>query len=413
MSVSRRNIVLGLGALGLAACQGGVTGPVGVSPAASNWPTTPNAGFDAWVGAFRARATAKGVSDATLNAAFRGAGFIPSVVDRDRNQFQRRRSLEDYLAIAASDERVTKGRAALTRNASLLGQIEMRYGVPKQVVAAIWGMESKFGERRGDVPVISALATLAYDGRRASFFENQLIAALQILQAGDVSPRNMRGSWAGAMGHTQFIPTTFRAYAVDFTGDGRRDIWGDDPTDALASTAAYLKASGWKAGQPWGTEVTLPGDFAGGLGRGTKRTSAQWAALGVRNAGGGSLPNAGEGSILRLQAPGTPAFLVFKNFNVILRYNNSEKYGLGIGHLSDRISGTAGLRGDFGPDEHGLTLAGRKDLQRRLGQKGFDAGSPDGVVGDKTTAAVRAYQQARGLPVDGIASAALLRHLRA
>ncbi len=413
MLVSRRNIVLGLGALGLAACQGGVTAPIGATAAAPQWPTVPNAGFDVWVGAFRNRATARGISPATLDAAFRGVGFIPSVVDRDRNQFQKRRTLEDYLAIAASEERVTKGRAALVRHGALLGRIEARYGVPEQIVTAIWGMESKFGERRGEVPVISALATLAYDGRRASFFENQLIAALQIVQAGDVSPRNMRGSWAGAMGHTQFIPTTFRAYAVDFTGDGRRDIWSDDPTDALASTAAYLKASGWQAGQPWGTEVTLPQDFAGGLGRGTKRTSAQWAALGVRNAGGGSLPSAGAGSILRLQAPGTPAFLVFHNFNVILRYNNSEKYGLGIGHLSDRINGAAGLRGDFGPDENGLTLAGRKELQRRLGQKGFDAGSPDGVIGDKTIAAVRAYQRARGLVVDGVASATLLRHLRA
>ena len=202
-----------------------------------------NANYDAWVRGFRARAANQGISQSTLDAGFRGAGYLPGVVKRDRNQTEFNRTLEDYLAIAASDERVTKGRAAFARHRGTLSAIEAKYGVPAQIVAAIWGLESFFGERRGDVSVVAATSTLAFDGRRGQFFEEQLIAALRILQSGDISAQDLKGSWAGAMGHTQFIPTSYQSFAVDFTGDGRRDIWSDDPTDALASTAAARQSS--------------------------------------------------------------------------------------------------------------------------------------------------------------------------
>lgn len=381
MRTNRRTFLgLGLGALALAGCGSRVPAPG--TQAVEPWPTAPNPAYDRWVAAFRDRAERNGISRATLNRAFSGAGYVPAVVERDRNQTEFKRSLEDYLAIAASDERVAKGREMMQRHGPLLRQIEARYGVEPQIVTAIWGLESRYGARRGEVPAISALSTLAYDGRRGAFYEKQLMAALRILQNGDTTPARMKGSWAGAMGHTQFIPTTYEAYAVDFTGDGRRDIWSDDPTDALASAAAYLKRSGWKHGQPWGGEVGS--------------SAAAWGA-----------PKA----VIQPQVPG-PKFVIYNNFKVIKRYNNSDSYALGIGHLSDRIAGGGPLKTPFGPDENGLTLEDRKELQRRLTAKGFDAGAADGVLGSKSRAAIGAYQDRVGLPVTGEPSADLLARLR-
>jgi lytic murein transglycosylase len=372
----------------------------------------PNAGFDAWVAGFRSRALAQGVAPATFDAAFAQAGFVPGVIERDRSQTEFTRTTEDYLAIAASDERVSKGRAALARQGPTLGAIESRYGVEPQVVTAVWGMESFYGERRGDVPVISALATLAYEGRRGSFFESQLIAALKILQNGDVSPGGMTGSWAGAMGHTQFIPTSYLAYAVDFTGDGRRDIWSDDPTDALASTAAYLSRSGWRQGQPWGVEVRLPDGFSGPLGRGSTRSPSAWAAAGVRDMDGRAVPDYGPASVIAPMGRSGPAFMVFPNFAVIGRYNNAENYMIGIGHLSDRLAGGPPVRGSFPPDARGMTIADRRALQERLTARGFNTGGADGVIGARTTDAIAAYQASAGLPVTGEPSRELLASLR-
>ncbi len=372
----------------------------------------PNAGFDAWVAAFRPRAEAQGISPATFDAAFRNAGFVPGVVERDRNQTEFTRTLEDYLAIAASDERVGNGQAALRQYGPTLAQIEARYGVELQVVVAVWGLESSYGTRRGDVPVISALATLAYEGRRGAFFEQQLVAALRILQNGDTSPQGMTGSWAGAMGHTQFIPTSYLAYAVDFTGDGRRDIWSDDPTDSLASTAAYLDRSGWRQGQPWGVEVRLPPGFSGPVGRGTTRSASAWAAQGVRDMDGRPVPDHGPASILAPMGAGGPAFMIFPNFAVILRYNNSESYAIGIGHLSDRLVGGSPIRGAFPPDAQGMTIADRQELQRRLTAAGFDTEGSDGVIGPRTRAAISGYQAQAGLPVTGEPSLELLAQLR-
>lgn len=295
-----------------------------------------------------------------------------------------------------------------------LKAIEARYGVEPQVVAAVWGLESMYGTRRGNIPVISSLSTLAYEGRRASFFEDQLVAALRILQNGDVTPVRMTGSWAGAMGHTQFIPTSYLAYAVDFAGDGRRDIWDDDPTDALASTAAYFQRSGWQHGQPWGVEVALPTGFSSGLlGRGRAKSPSEWAALGVRDMNGRVVPDHAPASILAPMGLSGPAFMVFPNFSVIGRYNNAESYMIGIGHLSDRLVGGGSIRGAYPPDANGLMIADRQEIQSRLTAQGFDTGGTDGVIGNKTRSAISAWQAQAGLPATGEPSQALLVALRA
>lgn len=373
MIIGRRQFSFGLGALALAACGGpAIPGRGARAALADDLRPVANAGYDAWVTAFRSRAAAQGITDATSRAAFRSAGFLPGVVTRDRNQPESTRTLEDYLSIAVSDERVANGRQAFARHRTTLRALESRYGVDAAIITAIWGLESSYGDRRGDIPVISAISTLAYDGRRGTFFEQQLIAALRILQAGDITPERMTGSWAGAMGHTQFIPTSYLAYAVDFNGDGRRDIWSDDPTDALASSAAYLARSGWTAGLRWGSEA----------------------------ADGALQPQ-----------PGGPRFTVSANFRAIKRYNNSDLYAIGVGHLADRIAGGGPLRASFPPDANGLTKADRIALQQRLSARGFDTGGSDGVIGANTRAAIRAYQTSIGTEPTGAPSLALLRSL--
>jgi len=410
MKLTRRTVTFAIAAATLTACTGTVPTQKKAEP---QMRAVANAGYDTWVAGFRARASASGISQSTLSVAFRNAGYLPGVIERDRNQTEFTRTLEDYLAIAASDDRVSTGKTMLHKHASVLSQIEAQYGVEPNVVTAIWGLESRYGARRGNVPVISALSTLAYDGRRGAFFESQLMAALKILQNGDVSAANMTGSWAGAMGHTQFIPTSYQAYAVDFRGDGRRDIWSDDPTDALASTAAYLKRSGWTRGQPWGVEVKLPDRFnTGQTGRGTKRSPSDWAAQGVRDMNGRVVPDHGAASILIPAGAAGPAFMVFRNFTVISRYNNSTLYVIGIGHLSDRLVGGPPIRGSFPPDAQGMTIGDRRELQQRLTDAGFDTDGADGVIGSNTRAAISGYQRKHGLAVTGEPSLELLQHLR-
>ena len=409
--VSRRVLGLGMIAAGLSACVGGGAGPTGAAQAEAAPRAVPNPGFDAWVAGYRDRAAARGIPASVISDAMGFAGYLPDVIEKDRNQTEFTRTLEDYLAIAAKPERVAMGQDKLRQYGGVLRQIEARYGVEPQVVAAVWGLESFFGTRRGAVPVVSALATLAYDGRRGEFFEQQLTAALKIIANGDVSARGMTGSWAGAMGHTQFIPTSYLAFAVDFTGDGKRDIWSEDPTDSLASTAAYLSKSGWQRGLPWGGEVRLPSGFNPALlGRGKGKSAAEWAGLGVTAAGGGGVP--AGGSIIAPKGVGGPAFLLTQNFNVILRYNNAESYAIGVGHLSDRLLGRPGVQADWGPDKTGMTMADRQELQRALTAAGYDTGGTDGVMGAKTKAAISAYQQASGGTVTGEPSLELLRRLR-
>ncbi len=374
MRIGRRNLLVGAAAL-LAACAPRVPLEAAGGSSVNEWATVPDSGYDSWVASFLPRARAEGIPEATLQSAFAEAGFIPAVIERDRNQAEFSRSLQDYLLSGVSDSRVENGRAAMARHADTLARVEATYDVDKEVVAAIWGLESSYGTRKGDVPIVSALSTLAYEGRRAQFFETQLLAALRILARGDTTPQAMKGSWAGAMGHTQFIPTSFESLAVDFTGDGRRDIWGDDPTDSLASTANYLARSGWRRGEPWG-----------------------------------GLASEGSGGRV-IQPSGAPAFRVFHNFDVIKRYNNADAYAIAVGHLSDRLRGGPPLAGLFS-SERPLTLAERVELQERLTAAGFDTGGTDGNVGPRTIQAIRGFQGARGLPQTGFAEPSVLQALR-
>ncbi|HKL70965.1 lytic murein transglycosylase [Salibaculum sp.] len=378
MTATRRQMLTLLAAWSLASCGAGPVPAQDAQALPADLRPQPNAAFDAWVSGFRGRAASRGISPATLEAGLADAGYLPGVVRRDASQIQTRRTFEDYLSIATSDARLAKGRAAMRGHGDTVAAIEGRFGVSRHVVAAIWGVESEFGDKRGRIPVVSATATLAFDGRRGAFWEDQLLAALRILQAGETTPDKLRGSWAGAMGHTQFIPTSYLAFAVDFDSDGRRDIWGDDPGDALASTASYLARNGWRGGLAWGEEA-VAGTIAG-------RT-------------------------IRPQAGG-PRFTVTRNFDVLKHYNNSDFYAAAVGHLADRLAGGGPLRGDFPPDANGLTRADRIAVQRTLAARGFDVGTIDGVIGPLTEAAIRDFETAQGLEVTGQANRALLARLR-
>ncbi|MEQ3625661.1 MAG: lytic murein transglycosylase [Marinobacter sp.] len=372
-----------------------------------------NAEFARWIEGFRRRARAQGISDATFAQAFSGIQYDTEVIRRDRNQAEFTKAIWEYLDSAVSQTRIANGRDAMRKHARVLAEIEGRYGVPASIVTAVWGLESAYGSYRGSNDIVESLATLAFDGRRGEFFESQLIAALKILQNGDVAPRNMTGSWAGAMGHTQFIPTSYLDYAVDFRGDGRRDIWSDDPTDALASTAAYLARHGWVKGQPWGMEVRLPQGFDYSLtGDGVRKSVAQWTRLGVRNAAGQQVPNHGTASILIPGGARGAAFMTFKNFNVIERYNAADAYVIGVGHLADRLIGGPAIQASWPRGDRALKLAERRELQQRLTRAGFSTGGVDGKIGPKTQDAVRAYQRSVGMVPDGYASLEVLTRLR-
>ncbi|MBW0158473.1 lytic murein transglycosylase [Sedimentimonas flavescens] len=370
-------------------------------------------GFENWLEGFKPRAKAAGISDATWARATQDIRYNPKVIERDRNQAEFTKTIWEYLDSAVSDTRIENGRAALAENAALLRQIEARYGVEKEVVVAVWGMESNFGKNRGSTLIIPALATLAYDGRRGNFFAQQFIAALQIIQSGDTDARRMTGSWAGAMGHTQFIPTSYLAFAVDFTGDGKRDIWSENPADALASTAAYLARSGWSKGQPWGVEVRLPQGFNYNLaGKTVKKSPDEWAALGVRSVNGGRVPNYGSASILLPAGAQGPALMIFGNFTAISRYNNANAYVIGVGHLSDRLKGHGPFAQAWPRDGRALNAAERQELQERLTARGFDTQGTDGKIGPNTIAAIMAWQRANGKAPDGYASMEVLLALR-
>jgi lytic murein transglycosylase len=372
------------------------------------------AGLQNWILAFRPVALAAGITEQTLDTAMESVTFVPKVVERDRNQSEFTKTIWDYLATAVSDDRISNGKAALSRHRKDLAAIEARYGVPAQIVTAIWGLESAYGTFRGSDPVLSSMASLAYDARRAAFFEAQLIAALMILQNGDTQPENLTGSWAGAMGHTQFMPGSFIDHAVAWTGDGRRDIWSDDPSDALASAAAYLKDNGWVTGQPWGVEVLLPAGFNYLLAdRKIEKTPVEWDALGIRDTAGTPVPDHGPASILLPAGAEGAAFMVFRNFEVLESYNTADAYVIAVGHLADRIVGGPALAGDWPRQDRALSFEERIELQKELTAQGFDTQKIDARIGPLTINAVRGWQMAQGEVPDGYASLRLLERLRA
>jgi membrane-bound lytic murein transglycosylase B len=389
-------------------------GPVAAQTVAGQSVAGDDAGLQLWLVDFRPRALAAGIDAAVFDAAIKGVIYDENVIRRDRNQSEFTKTIWDYLETATSDLRIVNGKAALERQGAALAEIEAQYGVDKEVVVAIWGLESAYGTFRGRDGVIGSLASLAYDGRRQAFFEAELLEALRILQAGDTSPAKMTGSWAGAMGHTQFMPSSFQRYAVDFTKDGKRDIWGDDPRDALASTAAYLKHFGWTYQQPWGVEVKLPAGFDYLLAdRKILKTPAEWAAIGVTNTRGGTVPDHGPASILLPGGAEGAAFMIFSNFEVIERYNTADAYVIGVGHLSDRIAGGVPIAHSWPLQDRALTYDERIELQTQLTALGFDTVKIDAKIGPLTINAVRNFQTAQGLLPDGYASLRLLERVRA
>ncbi|MDO5603553.1 MAG: lytic murein transglycosylase [Paracoccus sp. (in: a-proteobacteria)] len=397
----------GVAVSGGGASPGGSTTTPAPIPAAS---PASEAGLQNWVRNFRPRALAAGISPQVYDRSMAIARYNPDVIRLDRRQAEFSRPVWEYLDSAASDSRTTKGRGLARTHANLLAQIESRYGVDRNIVMAVWGMESNFGANRGRTQIIPALATLAYDGRRGEMFSNQLIAALKIIQAGDIDPAHMLGSWAGAMGHTQFMPTSYLSYAVDFNGDGRRDIWSEDPTDSLASTAAYLARSGWVRGLPAVVEVRLPDGFNyGQTGRSNTKSGAAWAAQGVRAVDGRTLP---AGGIIAPTGRQGPAFLVTRNFMAIRAYNASDNYALGVAMLGNRIAGGPGIVGAFPRGAGALSHNEKEEVQRLLNRLGYNVGEPDGAIGENTINGIKAFQRRIGVEQDGYANAALLARLR-
>ena len=372
-------------------------------------------GFVRWLGRFRTKALRRGISSFTFDSSFRDVRFNKDVIAKDQNQPESGQPIWKYLDRAVSETRVQSGRIKLCANQDNWEKFEDQFGVEREIIAAIWGLESAYGEVRGEFRVIEALATLAFDGRRKGLFEDQLIAALQIIQRGDIRAAQMLGSWAGAMGHTQFMPSSYLQHAIDFDGDGRCDIWGKDPWDALASTAAYLANSGWEWGQPWGIEVSLDKvnqfDFEQ-CGTDTTKEIPEWAELGISPVADCDFPNQDSASILFPAGAYGPVFMVFENFQALLRYNGAIPYGLAVGHLADRIIGGLAFTTCWPRGDKQLSREERSELQERLNLAGYDTKGADGIFGPNTFAALRGWQRFSGLVADGYPTMETLERLR-
>jgi membrane-bound lytic murein transglycosylase B len=368
--------------------------------------------FDSWLAAFRQDAAAQGISAATLDAALTGVMPDARVIALDRRQPEFLQTFSDYLRRRVTDAVVAQGQALLAEHAALLDAIEQQYGVPKTVLVAFWGLETRYGAVQGDLNVPASLATLAWDGRRSGFFRSELLDALRIIDAGHVSAHEMTGSWAGAMGQMQFMPSTFRAYGVDGDGDGRIDVWHSLP-DAMDSAAHYLQRAGWRAHQPAAIEVRLPGGFDWRQARLVHRLPvAAWTAMGVQAADGGALPEAaGRAAIVLPQGWQGPAFMVFANFDVVMKWNRSQNYALAVAQLAHQLAGGPPVLAGEG-EPGALSVADFRWLQQALDELGYDAGNPDGFPGPRTQTAVRVYQALHQLPVDGYAGPSLLADVR-
>ena len=410
--------------LALSVSSGCATAPLVVTkaPAPSTVGANPNPAasddvehrqkFARWVVEFSTSARAAGIDEATLQIAFDNVRFIPSVIELDRAQPEFTRPVGDYLDNALSTQRIARGQDKLLHLRPVVDAISARYGVPAEVLVAIWGMESNYGSFVGDIPTIDALATLGFEGRREEWARGQLLAALKILQSRDIDRAQMIGSWAGAMGQTQFLPSNFLAYAVDADGDGRRDIWGS-LADVMASTANFLASSGWQVGQPWGLEVRLPVGFDyARADADVRQPTAKWKDEGVQSMDGTPLPALVDSSILLAAGARGPAFLVGPNFRTILRYNNSTSYALAVGLLAQRLASGPAVQTPWPRDLQLLSRSQLLALQTALNARGFDSGTPDGMMGTATQRGVRQYQRSLGLPADGYPTLDLLQRLQ-
>ena len=421
-----------------------ITGSIPQQPAtrtrAAQFATTPPAPPKEWSGedgqSGHPLMTAAAIRQAATNFPYCIAGFWPDAARRNisRDSFDRHtaglspdlrimdfvdaqpeftKAVWDYLDILVTDARLTRGREMLTQHRATFDAVEKAYGVDRYVITAIWGIESNFSTSGGERPVVRSTATLACVGRRQAYFKDEFLSALEILHRGDLRPDQLKGSWAGAFGATQFMPTAFKRSAVDFDGDGRRDVV-DSVADVLASTSNKFKKDGWRSGEAWGYEVEVPRGFNYALAdRGKNITIAQWEKFGVRRAGGKAFPRGSDTAYLLVPGGAAgPGFLMLHNFRVIMRYNPAEAYALAIGHFADRLRGGGPLVQAWPREEKVLTRAERLELQQLLGQRGFYRGEPDGNLGSGTRDAVRSYQASIGAPADGFASSGLLDRLR-
>lgn len=360
------------------------------------------ADFASCVAGLRASAAAAGVSGATFDKTMRGVEPDMKVIELMGNQPEFRTPVWDYLATLVDDQKIAEGKAMLRQHADVLARIEGTYGVDRHAIVAVWGVESDFGALvNGGRFLPQSLATVACFGtRRRDFFKAELIATLKIIQRGDLAPEKLRGSWAGAFGHTQFMPTTYLATAVDFDGDGRRDLVDSIP-DALASTANYLRKAGWVSGASWGYEVKVPSGFSGPTGRKSKQALASWSGQGLLKIDGSTLSNLPAAGLLMPAGRNGPAFLVTRNFDAAYAYNAAESYALAISVLSDRLRGRPGVRANWPTDDRGLSRAERKVLQERLTARGYDVGKPDGAIGALTRAAIKDVEAKLGMTQTG------------
>ncbi len=356
-------------------------------------------------------ARAAGVSRAVFDSALGGFRPLEDVMELSRKQPEFTTTAADYVGRRVNDRQIGTGQSMRGEWSQTLGGVAQRFGVQSEIVLAIWGIETNFGGYMGSNNTVHALATLTHGGYRSDYFGAELITSLKILQQGHITASKMVGSWAGAMGHTQFMPSSFMQYAVDFRGDGHKDIWGSIP-DALASAANYLREHGWRPGETWGYEVKLPRSFDYNIvWSGTTASIAQWQEMGITRASGRPFPRGGDQAKIYMPMGGNgPAFLTLPNFGVIKRYNNSDSYALAVGHLADRILGSDGFIASW-PDDTALNKAQRQEVQRQLLARGYDIGSPDGVLGPKTRAAVINWQGRNGMFPDGHVGGRLLAAL--
>jgi membrane-bound lytic murein transglycosylase B len=366
---------------------------------------TPEADFAACTARLKQEAQAAGISAEVSNDVLDNAQWIERVIELDRKQPEFTTTFSDYYNKRVTPARVDRGRELLQEHAGLLRSISDRYGVPAHYLVSFWGLETNFGSYLGKMAITDSLTTLACDDRRSQFFTAELISAMRIIEAGDASRESMIGSWAGAMGHVQFMPSAFLRYAVDGDGDGRRDLWGSIP-DALASAGNFLSSLGWERGLRWGREVLLPAGFDYSQAtRDVTKPLSDWSQAGVTDALGNRLPDIDlPASILVPGGAQGPAFIVYDNFDVIMRWNRSEFYALSVGRLADRIAGAGSLARP--PPADGLRLSRQTvmTLQGHLNQLGYDSGTPDGILGSGTRRALRAFQRDRNLVADGYPS---------
>ncbi len=390
-----------------------MSAPLQSAAAGPTGDTYDTAAFDRCLTGVRSQALGAGISGSVFDQHVRTITPDLSVLKLLDSQPEFKTPIWDYLSGLVDAERVDDGKAMLPQHADTLKRVETKYGVDPATVVAVWGVESDFGNTFGKRPLLNSLTTLSCLGRRQSFFQGELIATLQIIQAGDVAADKLLGSWAGAFGHTQFMPSTYRRIAVDFDGDGRRDLVGSVP-DALASTANYLKRSGWRTGEPWGYEVKLPAGFDTAVsGCTTRRPLSFWTGRGITRINGNPIVPSESATALLLPAGKTgPAFLVFKNFDAIYSYNAAESYALAIALLADRLRGQGGLVTAWPTADPGLSRRERRELQGLLLQRGHEIGEADGMIGSLSREAIKLEQQRLGVSADGRAGQAILRALR-